>query len=142
MPHPVLNVSVLEIQQEAASLVRDMEDALARHPRWECPMLSLAQEFQSLANAQPPDVTRIRDFTQRFREHIVSHRLKGFESTQLGSDLLHSTIIHRKAGVRENGTETIRPTDFDRECGIGSLHRRDSPGSTGHRRGRRWCGRL
>lgn len=44
-----------------------------------CLRLALAIEFQTLATEEPLDLLRIRDFMSRLRQHIVDHRLKGFE---------------------------------------------------------------
>ena len=81
MPQPTINHSLEEIKEGIHQKIEWLEDVIVRHPRWDWPppVLVLAREFQSLAAQQPLDLVRIRDFTDRLRQHIVGHRLKGFE---------------------------------------------------------------
>ncbi len=81
MPQPTINHSLEEIQEGALKKIAWLEDVIAKHPRWSWPppVLVLAREFQTLATDQPLDLIRIRDFTIRLRQHIIAHRLKGFE---------------------------------------------------------------
>ena len=93
MTQPVLNVSLEEIRQEILRLIGWLESALVRHPSWAPSVLVLAREFQTLATEQPLDAVRIRDFTNRIRQHIISHHLKGFDDV-----IWHAEALERLAG--------------------------------------------
>jgi len=81
MSQPTINHSLEEIQDGILRKIAWLEDVIAKHPRWDWPppVLVLACECQTLAAAQPLDAVRIRNFTSRLRQHIIRHRLKGFE---------------------------------------------------------------
>src|SRR5262249_42878323 len=81
MPQPTINHSLEEIQKGILRKITWLEDVIAKHPRWDWPaaVLVLAREFQILAAQKPLDLVRTRDFTNRLRHHIATHRLKGFE---------------------------------------------------------------
>ncbi len=81
MPQPTITYSLDEIRAGIIKEIRWLEDVIAKHPRWDWPLpvLVLASEFQILAAEQPLDLVRVSDFTSRLREHIITHRLKGFE---------------------------------------------------------------
>lgn len=91
MPPPILNVSLEEIRQETARLVEWLENASMRHS-WAPAMLTLGREFQTLALSQPLDSARIREFTQRLRQHITAERLKGLDDV-----VWHSEALERLA---------------------------------------------
>ena len=81
MPHPTINYSLEEIEEEALKTIVWLEEVIAKHPRWGWPplVLVLAREFQALATQKPLDLARIRDFENRLKDHIIVHRLKGFD---------------------------------------------------------------
>jgi hypothetical protein len=85
MPHPVLNVSLEEIRQEALRLSRWLETTRVH---WAPPLLVFAREFQTLANEQPLDADRIQNFISRLQQHIISHRLKGFDDVMWHAEAL------------------------------------------------------
>ena len=92
MSQPILNVSLEEVRREVLRLIAWLEGALLRHS-WAAPMLVFAREFQTLASEQPVDAVRIRDFTVRLSQHIISHRLKGFEDV-----IWYAEALKRLAG--------------------------------------------
>jgi hypothetical protein len=77
MPQPIITASVSDIQQQVAMVVPSLERTIALHPHWSS-TLALARELQTLASARL-DVSRIRNFTDRFRQHLTVYRLKGFD---------------------------------------------------------------
>jgi hypothetical protein len=92
MAQPVLNLSLEEVRQEVIRLIAWLESAAA-HRSWAAPMLVFAREFQALASEQPLDAVRIRDFTVRLRQHIVTHHLKGFDDV-----IWYAEALERLAG--------------------------------------------
>jgi hypothetical protein len=82
MPVPTIKKSLGEVQESVQKRIVFYKEVIAKHPRWRWPppVLALAMEFQVLAMEEPLDLVRIRDFGNRLRQHIIEHRLKGFES--------------------------------------------------------------
>jgi hypothetical protein len=79
MPSPLLKVSLEEIRQEILVLIEWLESASVRHQAWAPGFLVFAREFQTMAAEQPLNAVRIKDFTNRMKKFIISHRLKGFD---------------------------------------------------------------
>ena len=81
MPQPTINHSLEEIREGITREIGWLENVIAKHPRWDWPLpvLVLAREFETLASKETFELARIRDFTNRLRGHVITHRLKGFE---------------------------------------------------------------
>jgi hypothetical protein len=98
MPKRPLNLSLEEIQREAAEEIRWLEEVAAQHQSrdWPRALLPLAREFHSLAAGSPLDSVQIADFTIRLAAHIKQKGLKGFEPFLWRAEELGSLASKRK----------------------------------------------